>query len=167
MPARLILKERESKPLIDELRKISGYEQLPHKSRIEVQAARKLEVIFMDGRPVAVRKDTEMVPTLVNTEALTSMPKVLVDMGAVSHVTSGADVMAPGIRRVDGVFSAGQLLVVLDERFGKFLAVGRALLDSTGFSRTGKGKVIQNLHYVGDAAWEVIKPFSRPASNSS
>ncbi len=163
MAAKVILKERESKPLIDELKKIDGYQQLSHKSRVELQPTKNAEIVFVDGHPVALRKSGQLIPTLVNTEAITSLPKVVVDMGAVPHVVGGADIMAPGIRKVQGVFSAGQLLVIVDEKHGKGLALGRALQDSASLSKISKGKVIQNLHYVGDSAWELIKPFSKPS----
>lgn len=65
--------------------------------------------------------------------------------------------MAPGIRRVDGVFGENALTVVVDEKHGKFLAVGRSIFNSEKLSATKKGKTITNLHYVGDPIWEIIK----------
>ncbi len=161
MAARIILKERESKPLIDELKKLDGYQGLSHKSRVEIQSAKGVEVIFVDGHPVALRKGEHLIPTLINNEVIATLPKVIVDMGAVPHIVGGADIMAPGIRKVQGSFPVGQLLVVVDEKHGKSLALGRALHDAASISKIGKGKVIQNLHYVGDAAWEIIKVFSK------
>jgi PUA domain protein len=86
------------------------------------------------------------------------MPRIVVDMGAVPHVVGGADIMAPGIRKVSGEFAERQFLVVVDEKHGKYLAVGRALVGSGPMAATKKGKVVENLHYVGDLIWEVIKP---------
>jgi predicted RNA-binding protein (TIGR00451 family) len=119
-------------------------------------------VIFVDGDPIALRKNGQLIPTLVNNEAIMTLPKVVVDMGAVPHVVGGADIMAPGIRKVQGDFSVGQLLVIVDEKHGKSLALGRALQDSSSLSKISKGKVIQNLHYVGDTAWDLVKQFSKP-----
>lgn len=85
------------------------------------------------------------------------MPRIIVDMGAVPHVVGGADIMAPGIRRVQGDFKENQLVVIVDEKHGKFLAVGSSLLASRTLASTKKGKVILNLHYVGDPVWEAIK----------
>jgi PUA domain protein len=87
-------------------------------------------------------------------------------MGAVPHVVGGADIMAPGIRKVNGEFAERQLLVVVDENHGKYLAVGRALTGSVPLAAAKKGKVVENLHYVGDLIWEVIKP-KGPASPSA
>jgi malignant T-cell-amplified sequence len=95
------------------------------------------------------------------------MPRIVVDMGAVPHVAGGADIMAPGIRKVNGEFAERQFLVVVDEKHGKYLAVGRALVGSTPMSATKKGKVVENVHYVGDLIWEVIKPKGPTTPSSS
>jgi len=113
-----------------------------------------------------LRKNGQLIPTLVNTEAITSLPKVVVDMGAVPHIVSGADIMAPGIRKVEGSFGEKELVVIIDEKHGKFLSVGRSLLASEALAATKKGKVIVNVHYVGDPVWETIKS-QAPAHSGS
>lgn len=157
MPARTILKERESKPLIEQLKKIPGFNELSHKSRVEIQTVRDREIILVDGEPVAVRALDRLFPVLVNNKALQGLPRVTVDMGAVPHVAGGADIMAPGIRKIQGNFGENDLVVVVDEKYAKFLAVGSSMLTSEALSGTKKGKVIVNLHYVGDPVWEAIK----------
>jgi len=161
---RTILKDRDSKPLIEDLNKIPGFEHLSRKSRVETEAVKSSEVIFVDGIPVAFKSEGQFVPVLTNTVALEKMPRVTVDMGAVPHVVGGADIMAPGIRKVEGTFGENGLVVIIDEKHGKFLSVGRSLLDSQALVATKKGKVIVNFHYVGDAVWETIK--SQGASHS-
>jgi len=115
------------------------------------------EVIFVDGLPVAFKREGQFVPVLTNTVALEKMPRITVDMGAVPHVVGGADIMAPGIRKVEGSFGEKELVVIIDEKHGKFLSVGRSLLASEALVATKKGKVILNVHYVGDPVWETIK----------
>ena len=161
MPDRTILKDREAKPLVEALNKIPGLEQLSHKSRVETELVKNSEVIFVDGHPVAFRKDGQLAPVLSNSLALEKMPRVTVDMGAVPHVTGGADVMAPGVRGVQGSFREKDLVVVVDEKHSKSLAVGKSLYDSEKFSAVKKGKVIANLHYVGDLIWEIVKPVAQ------
>ena len=164
LPNRTILKDRDSKPLIEELNKLPGFEHLSRKSRVETETVKSSEVIFVDGQPVAFRREGRFVPVLTNTVALEKMPRVTVDMGAVPHVVGGADIMAPGIRKVEGSFSEKQLVVIVDEKHGKFLSVGSTLLSSERLAATKKGKVIVNVHYVGDPVWETIK--SQAASRS-
>ena len=74
--------------------------------------------------------------------------------------------MGPGIRRVEGSFGEKELVVIVDEKHGKFLAVGRSLLASGELTATKKGKVVANIHYVGDPVWEVIKSQSPSHSGS-
>ena len=157
MPNRTILKDRDSKPLIEDLNKIPGFEHLSHKSRVETEMVKSSEVIFVDGLPVAFKREGQFVPVLTNRVALEKMPRITVDMGAVPHVVGGADVMAPGIRKVEGSFDEKELVVIIDEKHGKFLSVGRSLLASEALAATRKGKVIVNVHYVGDPVWETIK----------
>ena len=157
MPNRTILKDRDTKPLIDELNKIPGLEHLSRKSRVETETVKSSEVIFVDGQPIAFKTEGHFVPVLTNIPALEKMPRITVDMGAVPHVVGGADIMAPGIRKVEGTFGEGELVVVVDEKHGKFLSVGRSLLASEALATTKKGKVITNVHYVGDPVWETMK----------
>ena len=78
-------------------------------------------------------------------------------MGAVSHICNGADVMAPGIVRIEGQFDVDDFVLVLDERHSKPLAIGSALLDSQTAKQTKHGKTAKNLHYVGDKLWNALK----------
>jgi malignant T-cell-amplified sequence len=167
LTVRTILKDRDSKPLIEELRRLPNQQHLTHKSRVEIETVKDSEIIFVDGIAIAFRKKGELAPTLTNTSALDGMPRIVVDMGAVPHVVGGADIMAPGIRKVSGEFAEGQFLVVVDEKHGKYLSVGKALLGSGPMASTKKGKVVENVHFVGDLIWEVIKPKGPAASSST
>jgi PUA-domain protein len=164
LTSRTILKDRDSKPLIEELNRIPGFEHLSRKSRVETEIVKSSEVIFVDGLPVAFKTEGQLVPVLTNTIALAKLPRITVDMGAVPHVVGGADIMAPGIRRVEGNFHEKDLVVIVDEKHGKFLSVGRSTLSSEVLASTKKGKVIVNIHYVGDPVWETIK--SQTAAHS-
>ncbi len=143
--------------MIEELKKIPGFDQLSHKSRVELENVKNASIIIVDGQPLAFRRDERIIPILINIMVLEKMPRIVVDMGAVPHVVGGADVMAPGIRRVQGDFGEGQLVVIADEKHGKFLAVGSSMFPSATLATTKKGKVILNLHYVGDVVWEAVK----------
>ncbi len=78
-------------------------------------------------------------------------------MGAVGHVCNGADIMAPGIVRYEGQFAKGSLIIVVDVKHGKPLALGEVLLASEEAKATKKGVVIKNLHFVGDEVWATLK----------
>lgn len=81
------------------------------------------------------------------------LPHVVVDKGAIKFVVNGADVMRPGIVRVD-FFEQGAIVVVVDEGYGKPLAVGKALVNSQELSELRSGKVVRLLHHIGDEYWK-------------
>jgi PUA domain protein len=113
-------------------------------------------VFFADDIPILVRRDTFWIPSLKFQVVLDSLPKIIVDMGAIPHVTNGAQIMRPGIRLISGSFSKGDLVVIQDEKFKKPIAVGAADLDSESMLSVAKGRAVTNLHYVGDDFWNVF-----------
>ncbi len=91
------------------------------------------------------------------TEVVAKLPKVVVDMGAVRHVCNGAGVMAPGIVRYEGDFDKGGLVLVVDVKFGKTLALGEAQFGSEAAKTIKHGVVIKNVHFVSDEIWNAMK----------
>jgi len=129
------------------------------KARWEVVKISKNEVVYLlDGRPLAVEVSGKLIPSIrALMDGVAELPRVVVDSGAVKHVVNGADVMAPGIVRVEGDFAKGDLVVVVDEKHGKPLCVGVALVDRSELASMSRGKVVENLHYVGDKLWKKLK----------
>lgn len=80
------------------------------------------------------------------------LASVVVDMGAVRFVTRGADIMRPGITKIED-FEKDDLVVVVDETHQKPLAIGKALVSADVMRTAKEGRVIQNLRYVGDELW--------------
>ena len=110
-------------------------------------------VIFADNAPLLIRKNGLWFPSLKFQTVLDSLPKIIVDMGAVPHVANGAQIMRPGIRLITDAFKSGDLVVIQDERFRKAIAIGTADADSETINGMTKGKTISNVHYVGDYFW--------------
>lgn len=123
---------------------------------VEAMEVEGRQVLFLNGEPAALKAGGAYYPILSFDPLAGRLPKVVVDMGAVPHICNGADVMVPGIRRVDGDFGNGAPVAVVDERHGKRLAVGMALMDSSSISRAGRGKAVKNVHYVGDGLWRAL-----------
>jgi len=119
-------------------------------------------VFFLNGRPLILRTKSGLIPSLKFDEVINSLPKIIVDMGAVAHLANGAHVMRPGIREIRNDFAKGELLLIVDEKFGKNIALGLADVDSTAMKSANRGKVVLNVHYVGDELWK-----SFTASNAS
>jgi len=109
-------------------------------------------VYLQDGDVVYFGDGDSVYPTL-RCPCINSFPTVVVDMGAIPFICKGADVMAPGIKEMTPGFDAGALVVVRDINHRKALALGKALKSSSEIEASKKGKVIQNLHYVGDKVW--------------
>ncbi|NIR86471.1 RNA-binding protein, partial [Candidatus Bathyarchaeota archaeon] len=87
-----------------------------------------VEIFIVNGKPLFARSENIFLPTLISKRVFALLPKIVVDMGAVPHICNGADLMAPGVVKIDGEFNTGDLLLVVDERHGKPLAIGVALL---------------------------------------
>jgi PUA domain protein len=116
------------------------------------------KIFLMNGNPCFVKaKGGEVFPTLINDYVLRRLSTLTVDMGAISHICNGADVMAPGVVKINGTFKTGDVVVVIDERFSKRIAIVLSLFDSLNISEKKHGKIASNIHYVNDKLWEVYK----------
>ena len=111
------------------------------------------KIYLLDDQIILFKSDESLYPTL-RCKCLDTLPAVIVDMGAIPFVCKGADVMAPGITEIKTPFDEGALVVVRDVKHGKALAIGKALKPSATIMAEKRGKVIHNLHYVGDKIWE-------------
>ena len=129
------------------------------RARWEVVKLDKKEVVYLvEGKPLAIEISGMLIPSIkALMDGVAELPRVVVDAGAVKHVVNGADVMAPGIVRVEGDFTRGDLVVVVDERYGRPLCVGVALVNKSELASMTKGKVVENLHHVGDKLWNKMK----------
>ena len=143
------MKNRDARTLLLELSKRYG-ETLAKK--VEVAEFDEKKVFLLNDRIEFIEDDNGLYPFLGGSY-LVSMPKVVVDMGAIRFVCNGADVMAPGIVEVDE-FDKGSLVVIREVTYGKALAVGKALMSSGEIISNKNGKAVKNLHYVGDKLWE-------------
>jgi len=84
---------------------------------------------------------------------------VTVDKGAIKFVADGADIMRPGITKIDSSIRKGDIIKIQEELHGRALAVGVAMFDAQVMQKMDKGKVIQTIHSVNDAIWEFSKTF--------
>ncbi len=157
---RYFLKKGEAKRLLNDFAKslkenverITGIS--PPIERVETEFA---EVFIVNDKPLLAKVNDRLIPTLLFEEALGALPRVVVDMRAVPKVCNGADVMAPGVVKVQGAFVKDDLVAVVDERYGKYVAIGIALFNSDEIQTLKRGKVVQNFHFVGDKLWKAIR----------
>ena len=83
---------------------------------------------------------------------LIDLPIVKVDEGAVKHILNGADIFAQGIASINGSFDANSIVIVRNPQ-DAVLALGNSLKSSDELLKL-KGKVISNIHYLGDSIWK-------------
>lgn len=163
MPTLRHLRDKEARHLVKEFT-----EKFPSAGEV-LGSARNVEellidgnaALFFDGRPLILRTNAGLIPSLRFDEVVNTLSKVVVDMGAVAHVANGAHIMRPGIREIRGTFARAQLVAIVDEKFGKNVALGIADMDSESMRSASKGRVVTNVHYAGDKLWNsftAVKP---------
>ena len=128
--------------------------ELSKKDAVDILDAESEQVYLVNGETWLFEQDGELIPHLKMLQGHRVLKQVTVDMGAVKFVTNGADVMRPGITAIDDGIEEGALVAIIDETHGKPLAVGKALLSSEEMRNTTEGKVITNIHHVGDKRWD-------------
>jgi len=112
------------------------------------------QIFFLGKKPIFIGINGEIVPSLMNVEVIKKLPEIRVDMGAVPNLCNGADLMAPGIVKITGDFQIGALIVVVDEKHSKAIALVKTLYSSKNLVEKKTGKAAKNIHYVGDRFWK-------------
>ena len=115
------------------------------------------ESILMGKEFAAVKIGNDIIPLLVMKEFLEISGKIIVDKGAVRFICDGANIMRPGVIRVEGTFEIDDIIGVEEAQHGKMLAIGFALVNSLDIQGMSKGIVMKNMHYIGDKFWEAFK----------
>ncbi|MFW5945312.1 MAG: DUF1947 domain-containing protein [Candidatus Natronoplasma sp.] len=149
------LKDKEVKRYSEELMDKLGESMFYPEEPVDIADTDEGEVVIVNNKLVATFFDGEIFPTIKGLLGMKATRKfVTVDMGAVEFVYNGADIMAPGIVDADGTISEGDLVWVREVEHEKPLAVGRALTNGKKMIESEKGKVVKNLHHVGDEKFE-------------
>jgi len=117
---------------------------------IKDRVQRAENLFFKNGTPILFELERQVYPTLKNADL--TFPHIYVDKGAIPFVVKGADLMRPGIKSLEE-FSKNALVLIADSEHKQNLALGISLFSSQEIQIMDKGKVIKNLHYVGDSIW--------------
>ena len=113
-------------------------------------------LFLVDKRPVLMEAGDIVFPTLRGAVDRPFPEKnVTVDAGAIPFMVKGADVMRPGIVKISPDVKKDHPVLIVEEKYGKPLAVGIALYDADEMETCEKGKVIKTIHYVGDDLWNM------------
>jgi len=157
---RYSLKSKQAKQILNEISerlKFNVEALFGPKVNVEIAESAVCNIYLVNDKPLFFTVETRVMPTLLFQDFVSRAPKIVVDMGAIPYVCNGADVMAPGIVRVEGEFGKGDLVLVVDEKHGKPLAVGESLHDSESVRNAKQGAVVKNVHFVSDKIWNFAK----------
>lgn len=115
-----------------------------------------ISLYLIEKKPYLMEYQDIVFPTLRGAIAHPfSARNVVVDAGAVRFMAKGADVMRPGIVRVTDDVRTDHPVVIIEETYGKPLAVGIATSDAAGINAAETGKMVRTFHYVGDEIWSL------------
>jgi len=159
---RRFLKEKEATQLLvkfSQKLKTSSKQLFGTKIHVESADTQVGKIFLINGKPLLAFYEDIVLPTLISNDILNRLPKIVVNMGAVPHICNGADVMAPGVVQIEGKFQADEFILIIDERNRKPLVIGKALFNSKDMKKLKKGRIVRNLHYVGDKLWKLLKQF--------
>lgn len=154
---RHVLRKNDFRELKEQLRKTIGesVENLFQKNA-EIIVTEEFELFAEKKEILAFKYKDTILPSLkaIN-KSLVEIASITVDMGAVPFVTNGADIMAPGITEIPEGLKANDFVAIIDENFGKSLAIGQLLFDGDKIKEMNKGKVVKNIHYIDDDIWKL------------
>ncbi len=156
------LSKRDRKKLLEEVKSLWPDAPLDEDADIEVVSDKKegiQELYIVNGKPAFVRIGDKLVPLInylleVGTEWI---PRIVVDEGAVRPITRGANLLRPGIVRVEGSFARGNIVVILEPLKAIPIAVHEALVSREELESMEKGVVAKRLHYMGDRYWKYAR----------
>jgi PUA domain protein len=146
------IKKKKGRQLLKKLNDLFGSIEV---KKFEVAEYDEKTIYIFDDKIEFVEGEEGIHPVLTSS-VIEHIPSVIVDMGAIPFICNGADVMAPGISDIVDPFERNELVLIRDITHRKVLAIGKAKLSSEDIKLCKKGKVISNIHYVGDNLWKVV-----------
>ncbi len=146
----------KQKPLkAKEVNKLIPGLELSKKDNVVLVEDENYKIVTVNKEPYFFYYEDKMVPTLKLLQTKDLLKKITVDMGAIKFVVNGADIMRPGITKIQEGIEKNEAIVIVDENHQKPLAIGIALLSTEEMEKASSGKVIKNIHYVGDEIWKI------------
>ena len=146
------LSKSEIKELQEQIKSAYNVEILDKKDLIQINTDNKF--VYVNKELSFFYVEDRIVPTLKLILKNNFLKKITVDMGAVKFMASGADVMRPGIIEIEDGINAENFIVVQDINNKKPLAIGQSLYNSEEMRSLTTGKVVKNIHHVGDEIWK-------------
>lgn len=161
------LSKKEVKKIIEEMARIFGGEVaeklISKKDQVLIgEFDKTTQILFINGKPRFIRREGLVFPLVIALYELSDKEdlrkwkrRVVVDQGAVPYILNGADVMAPGIVDADEGIKEGDFVFVVEEEYGRPLAIGIALMDGKTMKEKTRGKAVKIIHHAKDKIWEL------------
>lgn len=146
------LSDSRIRDLREQLRQIYGVDPLPDDAMIRFVEYED-GVITVDGDARLYYDEDTVYPLLPFLLDNNFLKTITIDMGAVPPISSGADVMTPGVTDAAPSISDGSIVSVIDEDNRKPIAVATSKLTSEELESANSGIGAVTKHYVGDALW--------------
>jgi PUA domain protein len=95
---------------------------------------------------------TKVIPHLksINEKSQNDFKSVFIDSGAIPFLIKGADMMRPGIHKIEKGIKKDEIILIKDLEYEKVLAIGSAIYTAEEMENQQKGISVKVLHYVGD-----------------
>ncbi|MGC8661281.1 MAG: PUA domain-containing protein [Nitrososphaeria archaeon] len=113
-------------------------------------------VLVGDGFMVYDMKNNAFYPFLAD-KITGQLPQLEVDSGAAEHIKQGANVMRPGITKIDSGLKRGRPALITHN--GESLALAISMMDYAEAVSAQKGVVAKNVHRQGDPVWNAVIAF--------
>ena len=153
-----VLSHRDSVAMVARLERSLGLSlTLPKSAQAECAEPEEGVVFVRLEEYEFVQTGDSFFPFLGSPPTLALFPSVVVDEGAIKFLINGADVMRPGIRKMDDWGAAGKMVVVKEEKKGRAIAVGPTTVSGAEATPMSRGGCVKNLHHVGDHYWNAHK----------
>ena len=134
---------------------------IPKKSSVELIQTEDDDILYAVNNQLVLWKSKDgYIPVLtLLLDKVVELKKIVVDMGAIRYVSNGADVMRPGITKIDPTIKKDEIIEIVDEKHDRAIAVGKALYNAKEMELLEKGKAALNLHCIQDGVWKFEKSF--------
>ncbi|MBT7849207.1 RNA-binding protein [Candidatus Woesearchaeota archaeon] len=106
--------------------------------------------LSVDNNILFFKYNNNFIPSLKSD--LMNLKTVTIDMPAVPFICKGADLMKPGIVELDD-FEKDEFVAIIDEKNKKAISICIALFSSNDIKNMFSGKVLKNIHHIGDKIW--------------
>lgn len=150
------LRKSDIRHINEEILNSFGIESMFDKKETLEEITDEFKMLVKDSTALFFYSNNKLVPTLrLCLENDSILKKVTVDMGAVRFVTSGADIMRPGITDIEDGVGKDEFVMIVDENNKKPLAIAKTMFDGEEMKNMDSGKVLKNTHFIGDKIWDM------------